>query len=81
MNIFPSQKKKKKKKSQHQQQQRLQSLQTTFCPAMSADGDLGSQGRVALARPLDPVSDLGGQQGRAVTQKKKKKSWIGTFCA
>ena len=51
--------------SQHQQQQRLQSLQTTFCPAMSADGDLGSQGRVALARPLDPVSDLGGQQGRA----------------
>ena len=32
---------------------------------MSADGDLGSQGRVALARPLDPVSDLGGQQGRA----------------
>ena len=37
----------------HQHQQQLQSLQTTFCPAVSADGDLGSQGRVALTRPLD----------------------------
>ena len=49
--------------AQHQQQ--LQSLQTTFCPAVSADGDLGSQGRVTLTRALDPASDLGGQQGRA----------------
>ena len=57
--------KKAASQSSSQHQQRLQSLQTTFCPAMSADGDLGSQGRVALTRPLDPVSDLGGQQGRA----------------
>ena len=49
--------------AQHQQQ--LQSLQTTFCRAVSADGHLGSQGRVALTRPLDLVSDLGGQQGTA----------------
>ncbi|DBA85858.1 TPA: hypothetical protein ACH3X1_005406 [Trebouxia sp. C0004] len=48
---------------QHQQQ--LQSLQTTFCLAVSADEDVESRGRVALTRPLDPVSDLGGQQGRA----------------
>ncbi|DBB04709.1 TPA: hypothetical protein ACH3X1_012763 [Trebouxia sp. C0004] len=48
---------------QHQQQ--LQSLRTTFCLAVSADEDVESRGRVALTRPLDPVSDLGGQQGRA----------------
>ncbi|DBA85895.1 TPA: hypothetical protein ACH3X1_005440 [Trebouxia sp. C0004] len=48
---------------QHQQQ--LQSLRTTFCLAVSADKDVESRGRVALTRPLDPVSDLGGQQGRA----------------
>ncbi|DBB01662.1 TPA: hypothetical protein ACH3X1_000295 [Trebouxia sp. C0004] len=49
--------------SQHQQQ--LQSLRTTFCLAVSVDEDVESRGRVALTRPLDPVSDLGGQQGRA----------------
>ena len=42
-----------------------QSLHTTFRPAMSVDGDLSSQSRVALARPLDPVLDLGGQHSRA----------------
>ena len=57
--------KKAASQSSGQHQQQLQSLQTTFCLAMSPDGDLGSQGRVALTRPLDPVSDLGGQQGKA----------------
>ena len=50
---------------QQQQQHPVLSLAETFRPAVSADGELVSQGRVALTRPLDPVSDLGGQQGRA----------------
>ncbi|KAL3139476.1 hypothetical protein ABBQ38_003805 [Trebouxia sp. C0009 RCD-2024] len=46
-------------------QPQLQSLHTAFCPAVSVDGDLSSQGRVALTRPLDPVLDLGGQHSKA----------------
>ncbi|KAL3136875.1 hypothetical protein ABBQ32_006487 [Trebouxia sp. C0010 RCD-2024] len=47
------------KKAAEQPSGQQQSLHTTFCPAMSLDGDLVSQGRVALTRPLDPVADLG----------------------
>ena len=50
---------------QQQQQQHLQSLQSTFRPAVSAEDSLPTGGRLALSRALDPVSDLGGQQGRA----------------
>ena len=75
MNVHPSQKKKKKKKKQkaraqqaalqqHQPQQH-HSLQATFRPAVLPEGSLAPSNRVALKRPLDPVSDLGGQQGRA----------------
>lgn len=42
-----------------------QPLRTTFCPAVSVDGDLSPQARVALTRPLDPVLDLGGQHSKA----------------
>ncbi|DBB03112.1 TPA: hypothetical protein ACH3X1_013422 [Trebouxia sp. C0004] len=48
---------------QHQQQ--LQLLRTTFCLTMSANEDVESRGRVALTRPLDTISNLGVQQGRA----------------
>ena len=49
---------------QHQPQQH-HSLQATFCPTVLPEGSLAPSNRVALKRPLDPVSDLGGQQGRA----------------
>ncbi|KAL3145585.1 hypothetical protein ABBQ32_003137 [Trebouxia sp. C0010 RCD-2024] len=42
-----------------------QNLEICLFFAMSVDGDLVSQGRVALTRPLDPVLDLGGQHSRA----------------
>ena len=55
---------------QQQQQQRqqrppLQSLHATFTPAVCAQDSLPPVGRLALKRALDPVSDLGGQHGRA----------------
>ena len=68
MNISPvTQRKKKKEKAALQQHQPPQhhSLQATFRPAVLPEGSLAPSNRVALKRPLDPVSDLGGQQGRA----------------
>ena len=46
---------------QHQLQEH-QSMQATFCPAVLPEDSLAPSNRVALKRP---VSDLGGQQGRA----------------
>ena len=40
-------------------------MQATFRLAVLPEGSLAPSNRVALKRPLDPVSDLGGQQGRA----------------
>ena len=53
---------------QHPQQhqwQHLQLLQSRFTPAIAAQDSLPAGGRLALSRALDPVSDLGGQHGRA----------------
>ena len=50
---------------QQHQQQHLQLLQSRFTPAIAAQDSLPAGGRLALSRALDPVSDLGGQHGRA----------------
>lgn len=50
---------------QQQQQQQPRPLSANFCPAVSAEAISPAPPRVALTRPLDPVSDLGGQCDRA----------------
>ena len=59
--------KQQQQQQQHQQQQQRlpQPLSANFCHATLADIVSPAAQRVALARPLDPVSDLGGQCDRA----------------
>ena len=58
-------KQRKQQQQQQQQQQQPRPLSVDFCPAVSLEAASPAPARVALARPLDPVSDLGGQCGRA----------------
>ena len=61
-----AQQQRQQRQQQQQQQQQLPGpLSGNFCCAVSAGVAGSPAARVALARPLDPVSDLGGQCGRA----------------